>query len=205
MEEICHSREMEFLALTETRWSGMDKFVTDRGSTVIYSARDDNIRRGGVALLMGREASKAMSEWRPINDRMLLARFESKQCNLSVIVCYAPINDAADEIKDEFYEVLQESIDSIPNRDMIVCLGDFNAKVGNSNDGFESTMGCHGLGDMNENGMQFVSFCEANRLVIGGTMFMHKDIHKYTWTSPGGIYRNQIDHIAVSGANRNSL
>ena len=86
VEEIFHSRGMEFLALTETRWSGMDKFVTDRGSTVIYSGRDDNIRRCDVALLMGREASKAMSEWRPINDRILFARYESKQCNLSVIV-----------------------------------------------------------------------------------------------------------------------
>ena len=28
-------------------------------------------------------------------------------------------------------------------------------------------------------------------------MFPNKDVHKYTWTSPDGQYRNQIEHVAI--------
>ena len=34
--------------------------------------------------------------------------------------------------------------------------------------------------------------------MIGGTLFNHRDIHKYTWESPDSNTRNQIDHVAVS-------
>ena len=50
-----------------------------------------------------------------------------------------------------------------------------------------------------------MSFCAANDLVIGGTLFAHKNIHKYTWTSPDGKTRNQIDHVSISGNRRGSL
>ena len=47
--------------------------------------------------------------------------------------------------------------------------------------------------------------CEENRLVIGGTIFKHKDIHKLTWTSPDGRTQNQIDHIIINSKWRTSL
>ena len=35
-------------------------------------------------------------------------------------------------------------------------------------------------------------------MIIGGSVFAHKDIHKYTWTSPDGRYKNQIDHVLIN-------
>ena len=36
-------------------------------------------------------------------------------------------------------------------------------------------------------------------------MFHHKNIHKYTWALPNGLYRNQIDHVAVSSSFKRSV
>lgn len=66
-------------------------------------------------------------------------------------------------------------------------------------------MGKCGSGTMNENGEYLAEFCGNNNLVISGTFFPHKEIHKLTWVSPGGRDKNQIDHIVVNGKWRRSL
>ena len=105
---------------------------------------------------------------------------------LSVIVCYAPTEDAEDQEKDTFYDELQASVHETPFHDVLLIMGDLNAKVGVDNQGKESTMGRQGLGDANDNGDRLITFCQENRLVIGGTIFEHKNIHKVTWCSPDG-------------------
>ena len=84
-------------------------------------------------------------------------------------------------------------------------MGDMNAKVGQDNTGRELIMGKEGIGDINENGELFADFCCHNDLVIGGTTFPHKDIHKTTWTLPDMRTRNQIDHITVARRWRKSM
>ncbi|XP_073821605.1 uncharacterized protein [Musca autumnalis] len=61
------------------------------------------------------------------------------------------------------------------------------------------------MGIMNDNGERFVELCQAAQLVIGGSIFPHKRIHKYTWTSPDGNTQYQIDHICIRRKWRGSL
>ena len=103
------------------------------------------------------------------------------------------MNDAEPEVKDEFYEQLQAVIERAPSHDKLVMMGDWNAKVGRPNQGKEGIVGKHALeGDRTDNRERFVNFCALNNLAITSTMFPHKDIHKYTWTSPDGLHKNQI-------------
>ena len=67
-------------------------------------------------------------------------------------------------------------------------MGDVNAKIGDVNTGYEQVMGIHGLGRMNENGELFTDFCAQNRLVIVGSVFEHRHIHKATWRSPDHVF-----------------
>ncbi|KAL7388229.1 hypothetical protein ABVT39_009511 [Epinephelus coioides] len=80
-----------------------------------------------------------------------------------------------------------------------------NAKVGTDNSNYKRTMGTHGCGERNNNGERLVDFCTNNNLVISGTFFPHKNIHKLTWKSPNGRTINQIDHFIINGKWHRSL
>ncbi|XP_068208384.1 craniofacial development protein 2-like [Palaemon carinicauda] len=121
--------------------------------------------------MMTPRAEKALSEWRAVNSKLILANLKSRQCNMSIIVCYAPTNDSPEEKKEEYYEEIRSVIDEIPERDMKIVIGDFNAKVGRNNQGIENVMGVEVVGEVaSENGAPFISFCSTNNLVIGGTL-----------------------------------
>ena len=79
----------------------------------------------------------------------MYVKFKAKPHNLSLIVAYAPTSAANEDELNQFYEMIQEAVDSIPSRDILMVLGDFNGKVG------KATLptpvhGKFGLGERNE-------------------------------------------------------
>ena len=48
-------------------------------------------------------------------------------------------------------------------------------------------------------------FCQENALVIANTLFQQHERRLYTWTSPDGQHRNQIDYILCSQRWRSSI
>ncbi|KAK2721821.1 hypothetical protein QYM36_003961 [Artemia franciscana] len=154
---------------------------------------------------MSPAAYRTMLKWTPINERILFSRFATTHTNLSVIVCYTPTNEADDDVKDSFYETLQAVTKDIPKLDVLCVVGDLNAKIEADRKYCPEVLGPHGLGQIKENGALLVDFALCNDLVVGGTLFEYKNVHKYTWTSPDGSMRNQIDHFLVARRWRTSL
>ena len=105
--------------------------------------------------------------------------------------------------KDEFYEQLTTTLSNVPKKDIIILMGDLNAKIGNER--ISGVTYDHGIGNKNNNGERLIEICQEFNLMIGGSMFPHKEIHKYTWTSPDGRTKNQIDHTYAFQGNGNSL
>ncbi|PVD22304.1 hypothetical protein C0Q70_18113 [Pomacea canaliculata] len=196
---------LDILGVSEVRWTGTGKRRLASGHTILFSGRSDAQHSEGVALLLNKKTEKALLEWKPYGPRLLRARFHSKYTKLTVLACYAPTNDSEAEDKDAFYDQLQAASESVPAHDMLLIIGDLNAKVGSDNTCREHVMGKHGIGTINDNGERLADFCEENNLLIGGTLFPHKDIHKATWTSPDGITKNQIDHVIINRKWRSSL
>ncbi|VDP19648.1 unnamed protein product [Schistosoma margrebowiei] len=117
---------------------------------------------------------------------------------MNSIQCCAPTNVNNDDIKDQFYEQLQSIIEKCPRKDLTILMEELNVKVGIDNTGYEDIMGRHGLCESNKNEERFANLCAFNKLVIGGTVFPHKRIHKTTWISPDHTTENQINHVCIN-------
>ena len=50
--------------------------------------------------------------------------------------------------------------------------------------------------DSKDNGVRIVNFATSKNLVKS-TMLQHRNVRKYTWTSPDGKTHNQIGHILI--------
>jgi len=139
------------LGISECRWNGAGKQKLATGHTIIYSGDEERHERG-VAIMMNAQAEKALMEWTPVNERIITARFYSRFRRLTVIQVYAPHNEKEDTEKEQFYGNLQDTLDEVDQNDIIIMMGDLNAKVGHDNNGYERTMGRQGLGNRNDNG-----------------------------------------------------
>jgi len=49
----------------------------------------------------------------------------------------------------------------------------------------------------NDNGVRIANFATSKNLGCKSTVFMHRNIRKYTWTFPDGKTHNQLDHMLI--------
>ena len=65
-------------------------------------------------------------------------------------------------MKDTFYAMHESKIDQCPERDTLPVLGDFNASPGTDRDGYETCVGPHGSGTMNQNSTKVLDFARSH-------------------------------------------
>lgn len=140
--------------------------------------------------------------------RFISASFRTVRKNImrmNVMQCYAPTNGKSEEVKDEFYNQLQGILSRLSHQDVNILMGDFNAKIGSDSTGYDEVMERHWRGEMDENGEPFADARALINMVIGGSVFPHKRIHKATWVTTDLVTENQIDHVCIEKKFRRSL
>ena len=70
------------------------------------------------------DAISKMTEW------SLFISKENKLFNITVIQVYAQTNNAEEAEVEQFYEDLQGHLELTPPKDVLLIIGDWNAKVG---------------------------------------------------------------------------
>ena len=162
--------------------AGVILFSMEKKKKIIILEQDFFVHHGTVS---------AVTRIEFVSDRVSYIVLRGCWYN-TVLNVHAPSEEKSDYSKDCFYE---QVFDHFPKYHMKILVGDFNAKVRRGNI-VKLTIRNESLHqDCNDNGVRIVDFTTSKNLVVKSTMFLHRNIHKYTWTSPDGMTHKQTDHI----------
>ncbi|GFO42955.1 craniofacial development protein 2-like [Plakobranchus ocellatus] len=118
----------------------------------------------GVGILFDVTMAKSLGSWCPISDRVVVAKLVAKPLNLGIIQIYAPTSDSEDIKVEKFYEEIEKAKGYLNFQDIIIIMGDFNAKIGDER--LEDVDGPSGIGTVNERESRLIEWCQVNDFTI---------------------------------------
>ncbi len=121
----------------------------------------------------------------------------SDKITLTLIQVYAPTQQAPEEDTEKFYNLLN----TVYNKEKTyytAVMGDYNVKIGINREG-RNSIGKFAKGITNENRDKATYFAEKNNLkLISSFLKKKKKVNKWTWRSPDGLSKNEIDHFFLN-------
>ena len=113
---------IDILEISELKWTGMGEFNSD--DHYIYYCGQESLRRNGVAIMVIKRDQNAVLGCNLKNDRMISARFQGKQFNITVIQVYAPTSNTEEAYVEWFYEDLQDLLELTSRKDLLFIIGE---------------------------------------------------------------------------------
>ena len=96
--------------------------------TIIYSGGDNHTR--AVGIMVNKNINKAVLGYWPVSYRIIMLKIQGKPFNIAIVQVYAPTSASTDDEIDEFYNLLESTMDQVKSNEVLVVMGDLNAKVG---------------------------------------------------------------------------
>ncbi|KAK6734183.1 hypothetical protein RB195_017764 [Necator americanus] len=185
------------IGLTETRRRHPLNAVYETGEELFLGTCDSR-GVGGVGVLVNTSMAKNIDSFEQITTR--IGRLRMRRCSptpaLTIFISYAPTSSYEEEEVEAFYMDLEKFYQE-DYAFYKVIIGDFNAKVGPRRTPKELHIGTHGL-QWNDQGERLFEFIMTTTTIHGNSQFQKPSSLRWTWESPGGGYRNEIDHIIVN-------
>ena len=133
-------------------------------------------------------------------------RLKYEHINETIIQIYAPCIDTnSEEEKAEFFDKLSDTIDSVPDNDDLIVMGDFNGRVGPRRTPWETYLGPHSYvnTECNYNGEQLLALCAEHGLWITNTVHNHRQSQRQTWYKWNDLgVSSEIDFILTRAKDR---
>jgi len=118
--------------------------IRKEGFTFIHSG--GTAHQHGVGILIKNSLERHIMGYWPVSQRNILLRINTKPYNLAIIQTYAPTTSYEDEDVEEYFEEVKKCLKQVKSNEIILILGDFNARVGKGR--VKDTAGQHGLGKL---------------------------------------------------------
>lgn len=190
-------QSVDIAALQETRLADSGT-LKEKDYTFFWKGKQsDEPREHGVGFAVKNSLLSTVEPDGEGSERLLTLRLNTTTGPITLVSVYAPTLTSPPETKDLFYEKLSSVIRNIPDKEQLILLGDFNARVGADNDSWPSCLGKFGVGKMNENGQRLLEVCTYYNLCITNSFFMTKPQHKVSWRHPRSKHWHQLDLIIV--------
>ena len=195
--------DIEILGIQEHRLIHTDPIEFKRlGSSCLVTSsgwrNEAQASQGGVGLLLGQKARKALLKVRSVSSRVLTAEFDGNP-KTTVIVVYSPTNCADEDKVEEFYEDLRRAVSDVPAHNFLVVLGDFNARLGPEKVPYPYH------DQTNRNGKNLEEFMDEFGLLAANTQFRKKKGKLWTFRDRASDAMRQLDYILVRPKWRNSI
>ena len=172
-------RNLAIVGISETRLKGKGNKLIHDNNRLIWSGSANG--RHGVAIILSEDLADRISNVKSVNERILCVTLKIKTQHLNIIQVYAPQQGLSEQVKDEFFTKLEQTVDSLAHRENTIVMGDLNGHIGTNRAGYEDIIGEHSIGDRNREGERILDFCVRNRMSIMNTFYEHKPSHKWTW------------------------
>ncbi|KAK6730378.1 hypothetical protein RB195_007068 [Necator americanus] len=181
--------------LTETRRRHPLNAVYETGEELFLGTCDSR-GVGGVGVLVNTSMAKNIDSFEQLTTRIGCLRMRRCGPIPAIFVAYAPTSSYEEKEVEVFYMDLEKFYQE-DHAFYKVIIGDFNAKVGPRRTPEELHIGTHGL-QWNDQGERLSEFIMTTKTIHGNSQFQKPFSLRWTWESPGGGYRNEIDHIIVN-------
>lgn len=150
----------------------------------------------GVGFIIKKYLKQYLASYIGISERVALLQLDLPSKKLTIIQAYAPTEAANEEEITAFYENIYKAMD-MAYKDFIL-MGDFNAKIGQPRRDEHIIMKQNGYGERNARGQILIDFALENKLSIVNTFYKKNLKRRWTWRSPSGEYKNEIDYILTN-------
>lgn len=194
LESELKNIKWDIVGLNEVRRRG-EKLVSLKSGHTFYYVGEDDKSIGGTGFLIHKRHGSSIISLKKISNRViyLVIRLNNRY-ELKIIHIYAPTTQHSDEEVEMFYDEIDTALRDHHTQFTILC-GDFNAKIGMKENDTETALGKFGSEGRNDRGETLLGYLLQNNLYDMNSFFQKKPKRRWTWESPDGRTKNEIDLI----------